>query len=78
MRVSIENKKMIILINKEEINIMIIILIKKIKDFLKTKCQFNLKEKIIEKMLIDAKRDFLKMSIFEIKDNVKSYLIMNK
>ena len=45
MRVSIEKKKIITLINKEETNTMTITLIKKIKSFLKIKCKFNLKKK---------------------------------
>ena len=57
---------------------MIITLIKKIKNFLKTKCKFNLKEKIIERIFINIKRGFLKTSIFEIKYNIKLYLIINK
>ena len=43
MRILIRKKKIIILINKNEINTMITTLIKKIKEFLKTKCKFNIK-----------------------------------
>ena len=78
MKILIEKKEMIALINKKEINTIIIILIKKIKNFLKTKCKFNLKENIIEKIFVNIKRNFLKINTFEIEDNVKSYLIMNK
>ena len=78
MRILIEKKEIIALINKKEINTMIITLIKKIKDFLKTKCKFNLKDEIIEKIFVDIKRDLLRINIFEIKNNAKSYLIINK
>ena len=49
MRISIKKKKIITLINREKTNTMTITLIKKIKDFLKTKCKLNLKKKNNEK-----------------------------
>ena len=73
-----KKKKIITLINKEEINIMITILSKRIKDFLKIKCKFNLKVKIVKKVFINIKRSFLKMSTFEIENNIKSFLILKK
>ena len=73
-----KKKKIIILINKEKTNIIITTLIKKIKDFLKIKCRFNLKIKIMKKVFINTKRDFLKINIFEIKDNIKLFLILKK
>ena len=57
---------------------MIIILIKRIKSFLKIKCKFNLKIKTIKKRFINIKRDLLKISTFKIKDNIKSFLILKK
>ena len=78
MKILIKKKEIIALINKEEINIITITLIKKIKGFLKIKCKFNLKKGIIEKVFINIKRDLLKISTFKIKDNVKSFLIMRK
>ena len=78
IKVLIEKKEIITLINKEEINIITTTLIKKIKGFLKTKCKFNFESEIIEKILINTKRNLLKINIFEIKDNAKPYLIMNK
>ena len=71
-------KEIITLINKKEINTIIIILMKKIKGFLKIKCKFNLKEEIIERIFINTKFFFLKINIFEIEHNAKSYLIINK
>ena len=50
MKISIEKEEIIILINKEKTNIMIITLIKKIKNFLKIKCKLNLKKEIIKKI----------------------------
>ena len=38
-----KKKKIIILIDKNELNIIMITLIKKIKEFLKTKCKFDSK-----------------------------------
>ena len=55
MRIFIKKKKIIILRNKKEINIMIIILIKKIKDFLKIKCKFNIIKDIIKKIFVKIK-----------------------
>ena len=43
MRVLIKKKKIITLIDKNEINTMIIVLIKKIKEFLKMKYNFNVR-----------------------------------
>ena len=71
MKVSMKKKKIITLINKEKINTMIITLIKKIKDFLKTKYKFNLKIKIIIKVFINIKRDLLKINTFIIINNIK-------
>ena len=78
MRVFVKKEKVIALINKKETNTITITLIKKIKDFLKIKCRFNIKKRIIEKVFIKIKKGILKISIFEIKDNVKSYLIISK
>ena len=78
MKIFVRKKKIIILINKEETNIIIITLIKKIKSFLKIKCKLNTKKNIIEKVFIKTKKDILKTNIFEIKENAKSYLIINK
>ena len=58
MKISIEKKKIITLINKEEINIIIITLIKKIKDFLKIKCKLNLKKKYNKKSVYKHKKKF--------------------
>ena len=69
---------MIALINKNEINTMIIALIRKIKEFLEIKCRSNLKDETIEKIPVETKRDLLKINIFEIKNNARSYLIMKK
>ena len=51
MRISIKRKKIIILINKNEINIIITTLVQKIKFFLKIKCKFNSKIEEINKIL---------------------------
>ena len=77
MKISMRKKKIITLINKKEINTIIITLIKKIKDFLKIKCKFNLKKKL-KKIFINTKRSLFEMSIFEIKNNARLYLIINK
>ena len=77
IKILIKKKKIITLINKKII-IIITTLIKKIKNFLKTKCKFNLKKGTIEKIFVNIKRNFLKINIFEIEDNVKLYLIINK
>ena len=53
-------------------------LIKKIKNFLKIKCKFNTKKNIIEKVFMKIKKSILKTSTFEIKDNIKLFLIINK
>ena len=45
MKISIKKKRIITLIDKNEINIMIITLIKKIKEFLKNRYKFNSKKK---------------------------------
>ena len=55
MRILIKKEKVITLINKNEINIIIITLIKKIKEFLKTKCNFNVKINEISKVFIKIK-----------------------
>ena len=58
MKISIEKKKIITLINKKEINIIITTLIKKIKNFLKTKCKFNLKKKQSKRCLLTLNEVF--------------------
>ena len=78
MRIWIRREKIITLINKKEINKMITTLIKKIKGFFETKCKPNLKNETIEKMLVETKKNLLKINIFKIEDNVKLYLIMKK
>ena len=55
MRVFVEKKEIITLINKKEINIITITLIKKIKNFLKIKCKFNIEKNIIEKIFVKIK-----------------------
>ena len=78
MRILIKKKKIITLINKNEINIIIITLIKKIKELLKTKCKFNVKINEISKIFIKIKREMLSESIFKIIDNLKLFLIFEK
>ena len=78
IKVSIEKKKIVTLIDKKKINVIITTLIKRIKGFLKTKCKFNLKIKIMKKVFMNIKRDFLKVNIFEIEDNIKSFSILKK
>ena len=78
MRVLIKKKKIIALIDKNEINTIITTLIKKIKKFLKTKCKFNTKINEILKIFIKIKREMLSESIFKIIDNVKLFLIFEK
>ena len=57
IKISMKEKEIITSINKKEINIIIITLIKKIKEFLKTKCRFNLKKETIKKKL-NIKKSF--------------------
>ena len=78
MRVLIEKKKIITLIDKNEINTMTITLIKKIKEFLKTKCKFNVKTNKISKIFMKIKKEMLSESTFKIVDNAKSFLIFEK
>ena len=73
-----KKKEIIALINKNEINMIIIILIKKIKEFLKTKCRFNFKINKISKVFIKIKREMLNESTFRIINNVRSFLIFEK
>ena len=73
-----KKKEIIILINKKEKNMIITILIKKIKGFLKIKCKFHLKIKTIKKIFVKIKKNLLKISIFEIKNNIKLFLILKK
>ena len=67
---SIDKKKIIALIDKNEINIIMTTLIKKIKKKLKTKCRFNLKTEKITKIFMKIKKEFLKESIFKIINNM--------
>ena len=78
MKISIEKKKIITLINKKETNTITIALIKKIKDFLKIKCKLNLKKRIMKKIFINIKKGFLKINIFEIENNIRLFLILKK
>ena len=77
MRILIK-KKMIALINKNEINTIITILIKNIKKFSKTKYIFNSKTKEIAKIFINVKKEFLKISTFKIINNARLFLILKK
>ena len=54
------------------------ILIKKIKRFLKTKCNFNVKIDEISKIFIKTKREKLKKSTFKIINNAKLFIILKK
>ena len=79
MKILIKMKKIIIIINKNEINIITTTtLIKKIKEFLKTKCKFNSKIKEITKILMKIKRRILRKSTFRIMNNARSFLIFKK
>ena len=78
IRVWVGKKEVITLINKNEINTITITFVKKIKEFFETKCKSNLKDEIIEKVLIEIKREFLRINIFEIENSARSYLIMRK
>ena len=69
MKVSIKKKKIITLINKNKTNTMIITLIKKIKEFLKTKCKFNSKTKKIIKIFMKTKKEILRENTFRIMSN---------
>ena len=64
MKILIKKKKIIILINKNEINIIITILIRKIKKILKTKCNFNVKINEISKIFMKIKREKLKKKTY--------------
>ena len=57
---------------------MIITLIKKIKNFLKIKRKFNSKIKEIEKIFINIRKNSLKINMFTIINNIKSFLILKK
>ena len=78
MKVLIEKKEIITLINKNEINIMIIALIKRIKKNLKTKCKFNIKINEILKIFIKIKRKMLSENTFKIINNVRLFMIFEK
>ena len=78
MRVLIKKKKIIALINKNEINKITTTLIKRIKRFLKTKCNLNVKISEISKIFIKTKREKLKKSTFKIINNAKSFIILKK
>ena len=56
MKILIKKKKIITLIDKNEINTITITLIKKIKEFLKMKCKFNIKINEILKIFIKIKK----------------------
>ena len=77
---NINNKKeIIILINKNKISVIITMLIKKINEgFLKIKCKFNSKIKIIIKIFIKIKKRILRKSIFRIINNTRLFLIFEK
>ena len=74
----IRKEKIIALLNKNETNIIIITLIKKIKKFIETKCKLDLKKSEISKMLIKITRGLLKISIFTIINNIKPFRILKK
>ena len=78
MKILIKMKKVIALIDKNEINIITTTLIKKIKEFLKIKFKFNSKVKEILNIFIKTKRDFLKVNIFKIINNARLFLILKK
>ena len=78
MRILIRKKKIIILINKNEINTMTTTLIKKIKEFLKTKCNFNVRINEISKIFMKTKREMLRENTFKIINNAKSFMILKK
>ena len=78
MKISIRKKKVITFINKNEINIITTTLIRKIKEFLKMKCKFNIKTNEILKFFMKIKKEILKKSIFKIIDNARSFLIFKK
>ena len=78
IKILIRKKKIIILINKNEINSITTTLIRKIKEFLKTKCKFNVKINEISKILIKIKINFLNESTFRIINNIKLFLIFEK
>ena len=78
MKVLIKKKKIIALIDKNKINIMITTLIKKIKEFLKTKCKFKLKIEEIIKIFIKIKREILRENTFKIINNARLFLIFKK
>ena len=71
-------KNAIALINKNETNIIITTLIKKIKRFLKTKYKFNLKIKEIINFFIKIKKLILRENTFKIIDNARLFLIFKK
>ena len=78
IKILIEKKEIIALIDKNKINIMIITLIRKIKEFLKTKCKFNVEINEILKIFMKTKREMLNESIFKIINNARSFLIFEK
>ena len=78
MKILIKKKEVIILIDKNKINTIITTLIKKIKEFLKIKCNLNVKINEISKIFIKIKRGKLEESIFKIIDNIKSFIILKK
>ena len=78
MKILIKMKEIIAIINKNETNIIITTLIKKIKEFLKLKCELNSKIDEISKNFIKIKREILKVNTFKITNNVKSFLILRK
>ena len=78
MRVLIKKKKVIALINKNEINTIITILIKKIKGFLKIKCKLNFKINEILKIFMKIRKEMLNENIFKIINNARSFLIFEK
>ena len=65
-------------IDKNEINTITTTLIKKIKEFLKTKCKFNVKTNEISKIFIKIKKEMLKKSTFKIINNAKPFMIFEK
>ena len=78
MKTLIKKKKLIILINKNEINTITTTLIKTIKKNLKMKYRFNSKIEEIAKIFIKTKKEFLRESISKIINNTRLFLILKK
>ena len=78
MKILIRKKEIITLINKNKINTIITTLIRKIKIFLKTKYNLNVKTSEISKVFMKTKREKLKKNIFKIINNIKLFIILKK